>query len=445
VTSADVTASLARVARPSVASPNATMLDEISGWSALQQDEDKQHGHLTGMSAPDPRSVQVALSTADAQWPRVLATAVGVVLPASVAKHDNGFGAFSNKPTCVGPYRLSAPWRPGDGSITLLRSASYDGGSPRSTRAGRGWADRVVFRIYPTAAAVSTAYRRGEVDVAQLAPSQTDAERGLLGAAEVRTAGDSTIGYIGLPTSVPPFDDPAVRVALSMALDRDLIARRVYGGGRLPLLGVYPPTVGADIWRPHACSTAPAGGDVAAATRSLGARLTLLRGKTFPLYVDDEFANRALVAAVAAQWHRAFGVTFHIEGMPFEAYVQRAVAAPGFDGPFRLSYASASASAGDYARELLAGAAIGVSNATRFLDAKVEQLLRDDAAKQATARGFAALRAVEDEFCRQMPFVPVTVNEQVWAWRSDLGAAGGVQLDRATGLPLIREAFRKAA
>lgn len=443
VTSADVVASLARVARPSVASPNAPLLDEVFGFAQLQQDQDKARDRLAGISAPDPRTVQIALSTADAQWPRILAASVGAILPAATAKKDDGFGAFSTRPVCVGPYRLVAPWKPGDATLTLQRVASYDGGNPRLTRAGRGWVDRIVFHVYATAPAVLSAWRSGAVDVAQLAPSGADADRQSFGGAVV-AAPDATIGYIGLPTSVPPFDDPVVRRALSMALDRTAIARDIYGGGRLPLGGLYPAAVGDDVWRPNACgAAAPASGNIAGARQLLGSRISLLRGRSVSLYVDDEFANRELVEAVAAQWHRVFGIAARLVPMPFDSYLQKAVQAPGLDGPFRLSYASPSSSAVDYARDLLSSAALDDTNVTRFTDRTIDQLLRSDAARRAGSLGDAALSDIETEFCRQLPLLPITVNEKVWAWRPTIGAAGGVQLDRATALPLLREAFRR--
>lgn len=443
VTSADVVASLARVARPSVASANAPLLDEVFGLAALQQDQDKVHDRLAGVSAPDPRTIQIALSTADAQWPRILATSVGAILPAATAKKDDGFGTFSTRPVCVGPYRPAAPWKAGDTTLTLQRVASYDGGNPRLTRAGRGWVDRIVFRIYPTSSAILSAWRSGAVDIAQLAPAETDADRRELGNAVV-AAPDGTIGYIGMPTSVAPYDDPVVRRALSMAIDRTAIVRNVYGGGRLPLGGLYPAAVGDDVWRPMSCgAAAPASGDIDGARQLLGARMSMLRGRSVAFYVDDEFANRALVEAVTAQWHRAFGLDAHVVPVPFDSYLHKAVQAPGLDGPFRLSYASPSSSAVDYARDLLSSAALDDTNATRFTDRTIDQLLRSDVARRAGPVGVTALANVETEFCRQLPLLPVTVNEKVWAWRPTIGAAGGSQLDRATALPLLREAFRR--
>lgn len=442
LTSADVVAALTRVARPETASPNAGLLRHVLGYSLLQQDEDKVHGHLVGVSAVDPRTVQVSLSTPDSGWVRTLAATVAVPIPRRY-RHDDGFGAFSTQPVCAGPYRLASPWRPGQATITLERSAAYDGGNPADTLAGRGWLDRIVFRIYPNEQAAYDAYLRGDVDIAAVPPASADVAAHRIGSALVQ-APNATLGYIGLPTTVPPFNDAFVRLALSMAIDRTAIVRDVYHGGRTPAQGLYSPVVGDAVWRTAACGrTTPLTPDLVAAHAALGSRIDALRRAPLTLYYDDEFANRALVSAVAAQWHRAFGLTFRLAPMNFVDYLPKAVQAPGFDGPFRLSYAAPSAAASDYVRDLLTAAAIDASNATRFNNNAIDLTFTHFVSTHFGARSDETLRAIEDEFCRELPLIPLTFNDDVWAWRPTVGTALGHQLDRATGLPLLREAFRR--
>ena len=443
LTAADVAAALTRVARPAVASGDASMLRHIVGFAQLQDDEEKSHGRLVGVAAVDPRTVQISLTAPDSGLLRTLATTVAVPIPRRNAG-DNGFGAFSERPVCVGPYRLAAPWRPDAAAITLVRSNSYDGGNPGLTRDGRGWADRIVFRVYPTTQAAYAAYVRGDVDLAQVPAASADVASAHLGAALVR-APDATLGYVGLPTTVAPYDDPVVRRALSMSLDRTAIVRAVYHGGRTAAQGLFAPVVGDDIWRDDACGPAtPLVADSAGARSVLGARLAELRRTTWPLYFDDEFANRALVTEVALQWHRALGLSFRPVAMGFSDYLPKAVQAPGFDGPFRLSYASPSSSAADYVGDLLTSAAVDSSNATRFVDRFVEEVYAHQATTHSGSAGALAWRALEQRFCDQLPLIPLTFNDQVWAWRSTVGAAGGRQLDRATGLPLVRDGYRRS-
>ena len=443
ITSADVVASLTRVARPETASPNADLLKNVLGYPQLQQGDDKVHGHLVGVSAIDPRTVQVSLTTPDSGWVRTLATTAAVPIPHRYGR-DNGFGVFSTSPICAGPYRLATPWRPGQPQITLVRSSVYDGGNPGNTLAGRGWLDRIVFRIYPSAQLAYDAYLHGEADLAMVPAALADAARRQIGSALVQ-APNATLGYIGLPTTVPPFDDPFVRLALSMAIDRNAIVRDVYHGGRTPAQGLYSPVVGDAVFRPAACGvTAPLTPELAYAHAALGPRrLDELRHASLTLYYDDEFANRALVTEVAAQWHHAFGLTFRLVAMNFVDYLPKAVQAPGFDGPFRLSYASPSASASDYVRDLITAASIDSSNATRFNRNDINLTFTHFASTHYGARSDEGFRAIESTFCRQLPLIPLTFNDDVWAWRPSVGAADGRQLDRATGLPLLREAFRR--
>jgi ABC-type transport system substrate-binding protein len=442
LTATDVVASLTRLVRPEVASPNAALLDRVLGARELQQGDDSAHGRLAGVTATDPRTVQIALRQPAAGFVRTLAATALTPVPHRYG-HDNGFGRFSTQPVCVGPYRLAAPWHPGDATITLVRADGYDGGNPGDTRAGRGWVDRIVFRVYPDVASAYAGYLRGEVDIAPVPASSATVAGRRLGGALV-SAPDATLGYVGLPTTVPPYDDPVVRTALSMAVDRAAIVAAVYGGGRTPAQGLYPPVVGDATWRAAACgASAPLHADVAAARRLLGARLRQLRAKPMALYYDDEFANKALMAAVGRQWHAAFGVDVQLVGSAFGDYLPKAMQAPGLPGPFRLSYASSAASPDDYVRDLLTSAAIDTSNATRFTDQRVERLYADVASRRFGAGADSAWRDVEQRFCAAMPLVPLTFNDRLWAWRDTVAAADGTRLDRATALPLLREAFRR--
>jgi oligopeptide transport system substrate-binding protein len=432
VTSADVVASLNRLARPQVASPNASMLSAVRGYDADQQGADKAHGKLAAVTAVDPRTVEIGLTTPNGEFARTLATAAGIVIPRRF-ETDNGFGRFSTDPVCVGPYRLAKPWRPGDPTLMLVRTASYDGGNASETRAGKGWVDRIVFRIYPDAASAYHAFVTGLADVAQVPGSSQSAAVAQLGAASVATAPDPTLLYVGLPTTVPPFDSADVRRGLWQALDRSALLTAVYHGGRTAAGGLFPPAVGSAIFRPDACR----------APSNLAAARSALRGMTVPFYFDDEFANRALVTAIAAQWHQAIGLTLRLTPMDFADYVQKAAAAPGLVGPFRLSYASPSASAYDYVHDLLLASSIDVTNDTRFVDQTLEKLVAKHAATTASATTGQQWQRVEDEFCAQLPLLPIGWNNQVWAWRSSrLGLGTGNLLDRATALPLLREVFR---
>jgi len=168
-----------------------------------------------------------------------------------------------------------------------------------------------------------------------------------------------------------------------------------------------------------------------------------LRRTTWPVYYDDEFANKALVTELTTQWHHNLGINVRLLAMNFADYLPKAMQAPGFDGPFRLSYASASSSPSDYVGDLLTAASVDTSNATRFVDRTVEQVFAHEAATHYGPRADAAWHAIEERFCTQLPLIPLTFNDQVWAWRSSIGAALGHRLDRATGLPLLRECYRR--
>lgn len=132
---------------------------------------------------------------------------------------------FGRQPVGSGPYRL-AEWTPGR-QVVLVRNEQFAGKRP--------WADSLVFRPIPEAATRGVALEAGDVDVAMRLPPEL-AER---------VSGRRDLGLVRVPTTFQislefnnrrkPFDNPKVRRALNLAVDRRAIAERVLlGGGSVP-------------------------------------------------------------------------------------------------------------------------------------------------------------------------------------------------------------------
>lgn len=128
-------------------------------------------------------------------------------------------------PYGTGPYKF-VDYVPGE-QIMLERNEDY-WGEPALT-------ERVVYRYIPDATTRLQALQSGEIDaiadVGSLIPSQgeiVEADEDL----KLKTVDVLTTHYLFFNTDQPPFDDPLLRKAVSMAINRQLIVdETVYGYG----------------------------------------------------------------------------------------------------------------------------------------------------------------------------------------------------------------------
>lgn len=439
VTAEDVALSLSRAASAEYASNVAALLEPIDGYDEIHGDREtgraQDRRRLRGVSIIDGQSFSIVLKRSQADFVRVLAHPIAAPVPHRVVDRDPD--AFARRPVCAGPYELAAAWTPGDAVIHLRRNPVYRAAGPVFTRGGAGYAERIDFHVVADPDAGVREWQSGAVDVA--AVPRADVTSARQAGADLLERPGSYTDFIGLPDSAgSPFADPAVRVALSQAIDRTAIASGTYGGGRIAARGFLPPSLGA-VARPSACAVAaPLTADLVAA-RAVFARHAELTSQPLKLYFNDEFDNRILVEAVARQWHDGLGldaVPTAISWTDFQALARR-----GVDGAFRFGWQVPYPSADLALAPLFATSAIGRDNLSRFSNQPFDRLLARTArtAVDESDRNFA-YRQLEDKLCAAMPLIPVTFSRVRWLIRgARVAAAVPDPIDVTAGLPMLRE------
>lgn len=439
VTADDVSYSLSRAASADYASNTAALLEPIDGYDLVHGDQDSKHAadrhRLRGISVIDGHSLTITLRRRDADFVRVLATPVAAPVSRRAAERDPD--AFARAPVCAGPYRLSGPWSPGDPVLRFERDRFFRPSSRVFTRGGAGYADVIEAHVMASGTDAVAAWRAGTVDVASVPLGQLTA---------VRDAGTDLVegpgpyvDFVGFPEGPgSPFADPALRVGLSQALDRNRLAASTFAGGRLPATGFLPPTLGA-VARPAACAaTVPASPDLDSARAALVPHAEL-RSLPLKLYFNDDFENRRMVEAVAQQWRDGLGLDVVPTAMPFQDLEARA--GKDLDGAFRTGWQGLYPGPDAYVAPLFATSEIGRGDIERYSNARFDRSL-ERLARSATdeADRTAAYRQLEDILCRDLPLIPVTYSRTRWLIRhSKVGVAGRYPLDVSTGQPLLVE------
>ncbi len=183
---------------------------------------------ISGVQVIDDSTVQITLSSP------VSAFLERMTLPgADVVAEGSGDNAdFSTNPVCTGPYVVSD--FQAQQSVTLTANENYWNGAPD--------VKTVLIRVIPDKSVQMLEYEAGNLDIVAVPPSDIG-----------RIRDDATLSQqlVEIPTlstfslrmnlADPLLSDPAVRRALSGAIDRQLIVDTVLQGQAVPAYGLFPP------------------------------------------------------------------------------------------------------------------------------------------------------------------------------------------------------------
>ncbi|HEY2960190.1 MAG TPA: ABC transporter substrate-binding protein [Actinomycetota bacterium] len=363
------------------------LLAEVKGYGALAAG---RATGLAGVTAPDAATLVVELDQPLADFPAVVAHPRLAPLPrALVARDPKGFAA---RPQGNGPFVLAAPRTPGR-PVDLVRNPAW---------AGRpAWLDKVHVDLVPDQQTAWLEFQDGLVRFAPVPLDQAAAAAAVYGTSQdgrtrpgLLQGPELTTWSLAFDVHAEPFDDPDARRAVSLALDRRLIASALAGSWS-PATGLVPDGVpGA---RPSAAC--PACGHDPARARSLAKAAGL---DQFTLTVPDDPLDRR-VAQLAANDLRAAGVHVRLDPVAADGYPAR-LRQPGLQA-FALGWTA------DYPRQdaflFRQFASSARDDLTGFKDAGVDRLLAQARATADAAARTRLYQQAEDAVLAQVPVTPV--------------------------------------
>ena len=177
-----------------------------------------------GVSAPDPQTLVIEL---DSPAPHFLAVlAMPVAFP---------FLADPQQLVSNGPFFLD-DWQPGHRIRLQKNPLFHDADSVHI--------DTVEYYAIQDLLSELNMYRAGELDITASVPGANVEELRVSRDSELRISPSLAIYYLAFDLSEAPFDDIALRQALSMAIDRSALVD-VIGRGEQPAYGLVPDGVSA--------------------------------------------------------------------------------------------------------------------------------------------------------------------------------------------------------
>ena len=178
----------------------------------------------TGTTVESPTQFTVSFSQPNVQFLQGTSThSLGILSPATVAESDD---ARCASVVGSGPFVLDSYVR--NESITLTKRAGYSWGSPLWASQGEAYLDRIEFRIVPESGVRVGSLQSGEVDAIGNIAQQDEAPLTAAGAQLIARPNPGIPFGISFNLSQPIVSEPAVREAISLAINRPEVVSTVY-------------------------------------------------------------------------------------------------------------------------------------------------------------------------------------------------------------------------
>jgi oligopeptide transport system substrate-binding protein len=390
----DYVAGMRRLVDPATASPYAQVLDPVVNAAAIVRGE--QPPQTLGASAPDERTVVIRLQQPAPYLLGLLAQpGTFPVHGPTLAQHGAEY-ARPGRMVSNGAFVLS-DWVVGS-HVVAERNASY--WNAAGTRVAR------VHYVHHTDPSTEfRQYRAGELDFSYVVPPQQYAwiREHLPG--ELHVSPQLSVYYYGFNLTRPPFkDQPGLRRALSMVIDRDRLTSAVTGVGEAPAWGWVPPGVANYAPQQFDYASMPAAERIAEARR-LYAEAGYSAAQPLEVeirYNTGEVHNR-LAVAIAAMWKESLGVEAKLYAEEFRALLE-SIRARKDTQVFRSSWVGDYNDAYTFLQLLQSGFGI---NLTGYANPGYDALLAEATRTPDPARRRALLEEAERLMLADHPVLPL--------------------------------------
>lgn len=407
VTADDFVFSFERILSPEMASQYAYMLAPIKGA------EDYTAGKITdfnqvGVRALDPRTLEVRLAR---PTPYLLALAAHQswfpVHKATILK----FGKAHERSTawtrpgnlvCNGAFALSA-WEP-DERIVVKKNPLYYAASANKL-------ESVVFFPIGDPATEEKNFRTGQLHGTYSVPINRVPIYRNQTPSPLRVEPLLETCFVRFNVTRPPFDDPRVRRALSLAIDRSVLAKTITQGTKIEAYSFVPPHTAGYV------STARADSDFDQA-RKLLAEAGFGGGTKFPRFeiqYSTPIIDPRIVEAVQEMWRRELGIDAVLAPLEFRVQIdnQHILA-------FQVSMSRWIGDFNDPATYTDMMTSQSGNNDTGWKNKEYDRLIDASSGERNVEKRFRMLQQAEEILLKESPVAPVFFGTRTYLMRPEV-------------------------
>jgi oligopeptide transport system substrate-binding protein len=391
---ADFVAGMRRLVDPGTASPYAQVFGPVLNAGAIVRGEVAVD--QLGVTAPDERTIVIRLASPAPYLLGLLAQ------PGTFPVHGPSLEQYPGEHTRPGRLVSNGAFTLQDwvvGSrVVAVRNRNYWNDSNTSV-------DRVEYIHHDDPSVEFRQYRAGEIDVTYVVPPTQFPWIKANMPAELHVSPQLSIYYYGFNLTRPPFkDNPGLRRALSLVIDRERLTTAVTGVGEAPAYGWVPRGVANYTPQQFDYATRPWPERLAEA-RELYRRAGYSAAHPLAVeirYNSGEVHNR-LAVAVAAMWKDALGVETTLYAEEFRALLQ-SIQARTDTQVFRSSWVGDYNDAYSFAQLLQSDFGI---NLTGYSNPRYDELLASATREPDPARRRALLEEAERVMLADHPVLPL--------------------------------------
>lgn len=274
------------------------------------------------VTVDDDHTVTVKTTASYAPTLRNLAIPFAAIVPKAVVEADEN--AFILNPVGSGPYKF-VEWNQGD-HVTLKAFDDYYAGKPET--------ENLIMKVIPETSQRTIALETGEVDLAYDLAVNDIPKVNSDDKLTVYEIPSLTCWYVSMNMNKKPFDNPKVREAMSMAIDRQTIIDTINAGSGQTADSIIAPAVfgyystGVKEYNPTKA-------------KELLAEAGYPNGFSTTLWVNDNQSRIEMCQAMQAMLLEV-GVQCNLEVLEFGSFISRTTA-----GDHDLAYFGWTTSSGD--------------------------------------------------------------------------------------------------
>jgi len=415
VVAEDFVFALRRAISPATASEYAFILWPILNAKAINSSQMKAIDQL-GVEAIDTYTLKITLENPISFLPGLLAHHMAYPLNKKAMEKQGKKWTRANKLVSNGAYKL-VEWVP-QSHITLVKNTYFRDADSIKTAS-------VVF--YPTEdqSSAMKRFRAHELDITDDVPStQIDWVKEHLPKA-FRSSPYIGTYYLAINLEDPLFkENKALRRALSLAIDRDILTQKITKSGELPAMGWVPPGI------LHYQSQTMVEASIDKKERVKRAKALYQKAgfsKTQPLEVELLYNtsenHKKVVIAVAAMWKQVLGVKTKLRNEEWKVYLdsrsqrQFEVIRAGWIGDYKNASNFLDLFRSD----------IGTMKVSSWKNSHYDELMKQAEAETNVEKRAGLMQQAEQILLEEMPLIPIyyyttqhLVNEKIKGWEDNV-------------------------